>query len=61
MQKLLTVQEFATILRVKPRSVYRIAKNLPLGIVAKVGGSLRFDQGRLDAWLANGGQLTPST
>lgn len=57
MQQLLTVPELAALLRVKPRSVYRIAKNLPTGIAAKIGGSLRFDRGRLDEWLAMGGEL----
>lgn len=55
MQQLLTVDELANILRVPPRSVYRIAKGFPKGIAAKVGGLLRFDRGRLDAWLAAGG------
>ena len=56
--KLLTVQEIAKYLRVKPSTVYEWAKNGKMP-AAKVGRLWRFDREKVEAWVQNGGLKGP--
>jgi excisionase family DNA binding protein len=49
--KLLTVKETATLLRVTPHSVYRLARTGAIPSL-RIGHQVRFDEAALEAWLA---------
>ncbi len=53
-EKLLTVREAASLLRLREITVYRLAQRGKIPAV-KVGGSWRFSRDRLDEWLMGGG------
>src|SRR5262245_11804362 len=50
-QEYLTVQEFADMLRVSPKSISRWVKNDPTLPVLRIGGVLRFATKRVLGWL----------
>jgi len=48
---MLTIQQVADLLKLSPKSVYRLAQKRELPCI-KVGGSWRFPQKELRAWIA---------
>ena len=55
--KLLTVAEAAQALGVGVRRLYKLHKDLPTGVVVRLGGSLRFNEDRLLEWVFSGGSI----
>jgi excisionase family DNA binding protein len=48
----LTADEVAAILRLSPKTIYRLAKSDPTLPMLKLGGAVRFPRERLLRWLA---------
>jgi len=57
-EKIMTVEEVAEYLRVRPSSVYEWAKTGKMP-AAKVGRLWRFHREEIDAWVRNGGLQAP--
>jgi excisionase family DNA binding protein len=47
----LTVEEVAELLRLSPKSIYRLVKAEPTLPALRLGGSVRFPRERLERWL----------
>jgi len=57
----LTVAEVAALLRLSPKSVYRLAAQDPTMPLLKIGGSVRWPRERLLRWLQDHEQGRPRT
>ena len=56
----LTPDEVASLLRLSPKSIYRLVKEDASMPALRIGGSLRFHRERLDRWLRDREQGRPA-
>ncbi|MFQ5834579.1 MAG: helix-turn-helix domain-containing protein [bacterium] len=50
MEELLTIQELSKILKISPKTIYRLVHEDSIPHL-KIGGSIRFNQRQIEVWL----------
>jgi hypothetical protein len=58
MRRLITVPEFANVLRVRLARGYELARKLPPGARVELGRQIRIDEDLLAKWIQDGGTLS---
>ena len=58
--ELLTIRELAKVLKLSPRSIWRLVKNQQLPAPVRIGGSIRWRADDISLWIAKGCHQTPS-
>ncbi len=57
--ELLTIRELAKVLKLSPRSIWRLVKNHQLPAPVRIGGSIRWRADDISLWIAKGCHQTP--
>ena len=52
--ELLTIRELAKVLKLSPRSIWRLVKNHQLPAPVRIGGSIRWRADDISLWIAKG-------
>lgn len=52
--ELLTIRELAKVLKLSPRSIWRLVRNHQLPAPVRIGGSIRWRADDISFWIANG-------
>ena len=58
--ELLTIRELAKVLKLSPRSIWRLVKNHQLPAPVRIGGSIRWRADDISLWIAEGCHRTPN-
>lgn len=54
--ELLTIRELAKVLKLSPRSIWRLVKNQKLPVPVRIGGSIRWRADEITRWINDGCQ-----
>jgi len=57
--ELLTIRDLAKVLKLSPRSIWRLVKNHQLPAPVRIGGSIRWRADDISRWIAKGCHQTP--